>query len=106
MRPEYKEEIEWFSKMLVKARIVITTNYDTFIEQAYNATNTSVQVHIGNQGLFEKTADYGELYKIHGSITDVNTISITQEDYTENEKRSALIDAKILSNLTESPIIF
>lgn len=105
-RSEFKEEIEWFSKMLVKARMVITTNYDTFIEEEYNAANTSVQVHIGNQGLFEKTADYGELYKIHGSITDVNTISITKEDYEGNEKRSALIDAKILSNLTESPIIF
>lgn len=44
--------------------------------------------------------------KIHGSISDVNSIVITSEDYSRNESKSALIDAKILSNLTELPIIF
>ena len=86
--------------------MVLTTNYDTFIEQCYDNANTSVQIHVGNRGLFEKTDDYGELYKIHGSVKDVNTICITKEDYQKNEKKSALVDAKILSNLTESPIIF
>lgn len=105
-KSECEEEIEWFSKMLIKARMVLTTNYDTFIEECFNSVNTSVQVHVGNKGLFQKTEDYGELYKIHGSVDDVNTISITKEDYQNNEKKSALIDAKILSNLTESPIIF
>lgn len=102
----FEEEKEAFSKMLVKARMVITTNYDLFIEDSYKKAKTSVQVHIGNRGLFEKTEDYGELYKIHGSISDVNSIVITSEDYSRNESKSALIDAKILSNLTESPIIF
>lgn len=105
-REGYENEIEWFSKMLIKARMVLTTNYDTFIEQCYDNANTSVQIHVGNRGLFEKTDDYGELYKIHGSVKDVNTICITKEDYQKNEKKSALVDAKILSNLTESPIIF
>lgn len=103
---DFEEEKEAFSKMLVKARMVITTNYDLFIEDSYKKAKTSVQVHIGNRGLFEKTEDYGELYKIHGSISDVNSIVITSEDYSRNESKSALIDAKILSNLTESPIIF
>lgn len=103
---DFEEEKEAFSKMLVKARMVITTNYDLFIEDSYKKAKTSVQVHIGNRGLFEKTEDYGELYKIHGSISDVNSIVITSEDYLTNESKSALIDAKILSNLTESPIIF
>lgn len=102
----FDEEKEAFSKMLVKARMVITTNYDDFIEESYKKAKTSVQVHVGNKGLFERTEDYGELYKIHGSIDDVNSIVITSNDYKINETKSALIDAKILSNLTESPIIF
>lgn len=102
----FDDERDAFSKMLVKARMVITTNYDAFIEDSYRRAKASVQVHIGNRGLFEKTEDYGELYKIHGSINDVNSIVITSEDYAKNEPKSALIDAKILSNLTESPIIF
>lgn len=102
----FDDEKVAFSKMLVKARMVITTNYDAFIENSYQRAKTSVQVHIGNRGLFEKTEDYGELYKIHGSVSDVNSIVITSKDYAKNESKSALIDAKILSNLTESPIIF
>ena len=41
-------------KHLVKARMVITTNYDSFIEDSYQRVNASVQVHIGTRGLFEK----------------------------------------------------
>lgn len=105
-KKECEKEVEWFSKMLIKARMVLTTNYDDFIKSCFNLVNTSIQVHVGNKGLFNKSEDYGELYKIHGSVNDVNTISITSKDYKKNEKKSALVDAKILSNLTESPIIF
>ena len=99
-------EISMFTKMLSKARIIITTNYDTFIEDCLQNNNTRVKINIGNKGLFSKSSDYGELYKIHGSVTDVNTISITTADYASNRERSAIVNAKILSNLVESPILF
>lgn len=100
------EEIKSLAQMLVKARFIITTNYDTFIEECFNLLNKSIKVNVGNKGLFVKTNDYGELYKIHGSIKEINSICITQKDYEQNESKLAIVNAKILSNLTEAPILF
>lgn len=105
-REGFEEEIIEFSKMLSKARIIITTNYDNFIEDCLKNTNTGIKVNVGNKGLFSKSSDYGELYKIHGSITEPNSISITSKDYNSNGEKSSIINAKILSNLVEAPILF
>ena len=105
-REGFDEEIAEFSKMLARARMIITTNYDTFIEECFDNVKTGIKVNIGNKGLFSKTSDFGELYKIHGSITDVNSISITSKDYNDNESKAPIINAKILSNLVDAPILF
>lgn len=105
-REGFEEEISEFSKMLAKARIIITTNYDTFIEKCLKATNTGIKVNVGNKGLFSKSSDYGELYKIHGSINEPNSIAITSQDYDDNKEKSSIVNAKILSNLVEAPILF
>jgi hypothetical protein len=96
------EEIAAFAKMLQKARFVITTNYDTFIEDCY----PQLSIKVGNAGLFEKSSSYGELYKIHGSTKNSNSITITKADYDKNESKLALVNAKILSHLIESPVLF
>lgn len=46
------------------------------------------------------------MYKIHGSVDDPNSIIITTEDYKQAKRNSAIINAKILSSLVESPILF
>ncbi len=102
IRPEFKAEIKAFFEMLKKARIIITTNYDDFIEKRLKDIN----LRIGNKGLFEPTNSLNELYKIHGSINNVNSIVITSHDYQQLERTSAIVNAKILSQLTQSPILF
>lgn len=97
------EELKLFKGMLSKARLIVTTNYDNFIE---NALNKAINIKIGNKGLFSNGKELGELYKIHGSITDPNSIVITTKDYKKLARTSAIINAKILSQLTESPILF
>ncbi|MCT7861340.1 MAG: SIR2 family protein [Lactobacillus crispatus] len=97
------KEIQLFKGMLSKARLIVTTNYDNFVE---NELNRAINVKIGNKGLFSSTGELGELYKIHGSITDPNSIIITADDYKKLQRTSAIINAKILSKLTESPILF
>ncbi len=89
--------------MLSKARLIVTTNYDDFIERELN---NAIKVRVGNQGLFEPAGDLNELYKIHGSIKNPDSIVITSKDYEGLERTSAIVNAKILSLLTESPILF
>ena len=102
IKSEANKEIESFFKMLKKARMIVTTNYDTFIENKLNDIN----IKVGNKGLFEPSDMLNELYKIHGSIEDPNSIVITSKDYENMERASAIVNAKILSQLTLSPIIF
>lgn len=97
------EEIQYFDAMIRNARMIITTNYDNFIEKRFQK---NINIHIGNKGLFNSPGELGELYKIHGSIDDPNSIIITKEDYKQAKRNSAIINAKILSSLVESPILF
>lgn len=104
---EKKEEIIEFQNMLKKARIILTTNYDTFIEDTFNEKDKKVlKKYIGQKGLFRSESRYCELYKIHGCVSDSNTIVITEKDYEQYNKNSILITSKIVSNLLHSPIIF
>ncbi|MFK4781353.1 SIR2 family protein [Lactococcus sp. LG1074] len=106
IREDMLDEVELFTDMLVKARFIITTNYDNFIEQRFTSRKIGIKTNIGNAGLFTTSSDYGELYKIHGSVSKPDTITLTESDYEKNESKLALVNAKILSNLTESPILF
>lgn len=64
VRESYKGELVEFKSMLMKAQIILTTNYYTFIEDEFNSLSKyGVKKYIGQQGFFKKTVDYAELYK-------------------------------------------
>ena len=101
------EELKEFKNMLKKSRVILTTNYDTFIEDNFeNNEINPLKIYIGQKGLFQGGNGYHELYKIHGSIEEPNSMIITEEDYKEYDKNSILITSKIVSSLLNSPIIF
>ena len=78
---------------------VITTNYDTFIEDIFE-----FKTLIGNEILLSNP--YGSIYKIHGSLEAPNKIIITDLDYEEFNERYELIRAQLLSLFLHHPIIF
>jgi hypothetical protein len=49
---------------------------------------------------------YGSVYKIHGCVSDIQNIIITEEDYERFDKRYELIRAQLLSLFIHNPIIF
>ncbi|WP_234028598.1 SIR2 family protein [Lentibacillus sp. Marseille-P4043] len=102
-----KNEYNSFKKMLVKTQIILTTNYDDFIENSYNEESEyNIKKYIGQNGFFGETIGYAELYKLHGCIKSPNDIIITERDYEYFEENSVLISAKIISMMMHSPIIF
>lgn len=101
-----EEEFVFFKEFLRKAKIIITTNYDSFVENLLKENQTNHKKYIGNKGFFDDTIGYSELYKIHGDISEPKSIVITQEDYKKYDANSILISAKILSNLINTQIIF
>lgn len=107
IRSEKIDEVNLFKKALTKSQIMITTNYDTFIEDCYNSISQyGVKTYIGQSGFFEETIGYAELYKIHGCTNKPQSIVITSEDYDLFNTNSILISAKLISMLIHSPIIF
>jgi hypothetical protein len=107
IKEDYKEEYKSFVRMLLKTQIILTTNYDTFIEDSYdNSGAHSITKYIGQRGFFRETFDFAELYKLHGCTQSPEDIVLTKNDYLRFEKNSVLITAKIISMMLTSPIIF
>lgn len=100
------EELESYKKFLSKARVIVTTNYDMLTENLLNESGSKPKIYVGQNGFFDKTIDWAELYKIHGDVNDPNSIIINEKDYNDYDKNSILISAKILSTMLEAPIIF
>lgn len=107
LKEDMEDEFIAFKRMLLKTQIILTTNYDNFIEDSYNsASEYKIKKFIGQKGFFQETYGYAELYKLHGSVDSPNDIIITENDYKMFEENSVLISAKIISMMMNSPIIF
>lgn len=103
--PDLLAEIEKFKLLKNKVSAVITTNYDTFLENIIFPNDFQVFVH-QNELFSSDSYNIAEIYKIHGSATDAESIIITEKDYQTFKDTRKLIIAKMLTLFAESPIIF
>ena len=95
------KEIEILQKLNVDS--IITTNWDTFIEQLF----PSYEVYIGQEELlFSNSILMGEIFKIHGSITEPDSLVVTQKDYDTFSIKNPYLAAKLITIFVEHPIIF
>ena len=98
------DEIELL-KELSKRNIsgIITTNYDLLLETVFK----NFKVFIGQEELiFSDIYQIGEIYKIHGSINQPQSLVLTSKDYKDFEDTEHYLIAKILTIFLEYPIIF
>ena len=102
--PEYINEIEKLKELSVKSISgIITTNYDTFFEDNFDGYKR----YVGQKELiFSGIQGIGEIYKIHGTIEDPNSIIIDSKDYNEFEDKSNYLVAKLMTIFMEHSIIF
>jgi hypothetical protein len=82
---------------------VITTNWDLFLENIFK----DFKRYVGqNELIFSVQQGIGEIYKIHGSCSEPNSLVLTENDYKNFEERNNYLAAKLLTIFTEQPIIF
>lgn len=82
---KYLEEIKKFAQISEKSIAgVITTNYDSFLEDTLNGFTT----YVGQtQLIFSSIHGIAEIYKIHGSVESPESIVINEKDYFIFEKK-------------------
>jgi hypothetical protein len=99
IKEDKKEELEQLKKIRKNIGSIITTNYDTLIEKIFDFSPL-----IGNDILLSNP--YGSVYKIHGCVSNIERLIITEEDYSNFDKEYDLIRAQLLSLFIHNPIIF
>lgn len=106
LRADYTcEEIRLFKTILIKTSGIITTNYDLFLEEL--TSELDFQSFVGQSSLIQSNLIFSdEIYKIHGCVTDRESIVITNEDYQKFENRQKYILGKLTVIFAEFPLIF
>ena len=98
---EYQNEINALENLNIDG--IITTNWDMFLEKIF----PDYEVYIGQQELlFSNPQEVGEIYKIHGSASNPNSLVLTESDYQKFEARNAYLASKLITIFMEHPIIF
>lgn len=96
-----KNEIDLLKNSVLSG--VMTTNWDDFLQINFN----DFEVKIGQKEiLFSNQHSIGDIYKIHGCISQPESLIVTKNDYNEFEKNNHYLKSKILTLFVDFPIIF
>jgi len=94
------DELNLFKNASINIGSILTTNYDTFIEDNLKEFSPL----IGNDIILANP--YESVYKIHGSVTHPEEIIVTENDYKKFDKTYEILKAQILSLFISNPVIF
>jgi hypothetical protein len=100
---DHPEEISALGHARKNIAGIITTNFDRYLEHLF----PEHVPYIGqDQLLFNQSYGVGEIYKIHGCVSDPSSLVLTQADYASYKNRNAYLSAKLMTIFLEHPIIF
>ncbi|ADK16695.1 SIR2 family protein [Clostridium ljungdahlii] len=86
----------------IKPYAIITTNYDKFIEMIFD-DYTPI---IGQKILRSQYTSIGEIFKIHGCISEPESLVFTKQDYDIFLSKKKYLSAKLLTFFLEHPLVF
>lgn len=99
---EHEEEIQVLKDATIDG--VITTNYDTILEERLFPEYTAYTGQ--DEVIFAEQHAVAEIYKIHGSATDPDSLVLTRKDYDIFQNRNTYLAAKLITIFLEHPVIF
>lgn len=97
--PAMKAELSALQGM--KPHAVITTNYDQFLELVF----PEYQPVIGQEIIQGSQILVGEVFKIHGFVSNHSSLVFTQSDYGEFMRKKKYLSAKLLTYFSEHPLL-
>lgn len=93
-----REEVAFLSE--IKPHAIITTNYDLFLEGVFDG----YQAITGQTVLKYNSNSFGEIFHIHGDVSDYSSIVITGNDYEEWNNKKKYVSARLLTYFAEHPV--
>ncbi len=84
----------------IKPHAIITTNYDMFLEKVFDG----YEPVSGQTILRYNTNSFGEIFHIHGEISNPRSIVLTSSDYEEWSEKKKYVSAKLLTYFAEHPV--
>lgn len=84
----------------IRPHALITTNYDNMLESMFEGYESI----IGKSVLRYNLNAYGEVYHIHGSVNNPETMILTKDDYDAWSEESKYFAAKLLTYFAEHPV--
>ncbi|PHM70289.1 SIR2 family protein [Xenorhabdus sp. KJ12.1] len=97
---EFTKEIEALKK--IRPHSIVTTNYDNIINNIF----PDYEVIVGQQIIRLANGSIGEIFKIHGSCDEPESIVINKNDYDIFLSKKKYLSAKLLTFFAEHPLIF
>lgn len=95
-----KAELDALKKL--GAHALITTNYDGLLEPLF----PDYEVVVGQNVFRHSAIVVGEIFKIHGSLSDPTSMVLTKEDYEAFDRDKKYLSAKLLTYFAEHPLLF
>jgi len=84
----------------IKPHAVITTNYDLFLERILDGYEPIT----GQTIIRYNTNSFGEIFHIHGDVSDPSSLVLTREDYDSWTEKKKYVSAKLLTYFAEHPV--
>lgn len=97
---ELDSEIEALKAMNPHA--IITTNYDQLLEPLF----PEYERIVGQNILAKPFFSIGEIFKIHGCVSDPLSLVLTSQDYEDFNSDKKYLSAKLLTYFAEHPLLF
>lgn len=99
-----ESELNLFKSVVNVIPCVVTTNYDTFLEDVVFENKFAVYSDVSDY-YDQESQGIGEIYKIHGTIVDPSSMVLNQNDYIRFREKSSIVSANIMSVLCDYPMV-
>jgi hypothetical protein len=86
----------------IRPHAIITTNYDGMLEILF----PEYEPIVGQKIIQGTPSSIGEIFKIHGCVSDPESMVLTTSDYEIFTKRKKYLSAKLLAYFSEHPLVF